>query len=88
MSKRTFFKTVITVEVLSEGPFQFESLEGVAYAIQEGDCSGQYWTEEQVELGRREFVAALEKQQSGPGFFFLDENGDDTDGVDGEEDEE
>lgn len=41
MTDRTFFKTTITVHVLSEGaPLEWDDLGDVAYAISEGDCVG------------------------------------------------
>ena len=40
MSQRKFYKTTLRVVVLSEEPFEWDNLSGVAYAITDGDCSG------------------------------------------------
>lgn len=41
MTSRTFFKTTITIHVLSEGaPLEWDDLGDVAYAISEGGCVG------------------------------------------------
>lgn len=42
MSKRIFYKTTVTVEVLHEEPLNFDTLEDLHYAITYGDCSGEF----------------------------------------------
>jgi hypothetical protein len=41
-SGKTFYRTLIEVEVLSEEPVEFDSLEDVHNAIVDGDCSGKW----------------------------------------------
>jgi len=77
--ERKFYKTVITVEVLSEGPYEFVSLRQVVDDITDGDCSGKIEDGESVELSREDFVAACEAQGSDPEFFSLDADGNDID---------
>lgn len=73
MSK--FFKTTITIEILSEQKFNNTNLEDIAYAITEGDCSGKVEVTGYQELTSKEAAAALLAQGSDPEFFGLDENG-------------
>ncbi|MBA2681101.1 MAG: hypothetical protein H0U76_22225 [Ktedonobacteraceae bacterium] len=85
--KRTFYRNIITVEVLSEEPLSGnESLSDIEYLINEGPCSGKVETttdNEQVD-GRR-MAPLLQDQGSDTEFFGLDEQGRD---VDGDEEEE
>ena len=48
---RKFYRTLIQVEVLSEEPFECESLEDVHDAITTGDCSGKYGIVSVEEVG-------------------------------------
>ena len=86
-SKRTFYRTVKTIEVLSEEPLSGdESLSDIAYLIGPGPCSGKVETttsNEQVD-GRR-MAQLLDAQGSDTEFFGLDEQGRD---VDNDEEEE
>lgn len=79
MGKRTFNKTVIEVVVLSEGPYDPESLEDVAYDIVNGDCSGGWTITETEELNEAQVAEELKKQDSDPSFLL---------GPDWEEDED
>lgn len=73
---RKFFKTEIAVVVLSEDvPIEFDSLKEVDNAITTGDCSGQYTVTSQKEVPAKEMVKLLAEQGSEPGFFRLDEDG-------------
>jgi hypothetical protein len=76
MTERTFFRTKIVVEVLSEYDPHFSSLGDVAYAIEDGDCSGN-WDESTEEINGFECAVALLEQESDPSFFFLTEDGED-----------
>jgi hypothetical protein len=78
MSKRKFYKTVLKVVVLSEEPFEWDSLEGVATAITDGGCSGDVKEVGSVLMSGREAAKALMDQGSDPGFFRLDEDGEDV----------
>lgn len=71
-----FWKTTITVIVLSEGDEpNFSSLNQVAYEIEEGDCSG-HWSEASTEISAQDMADELYKQGSEPGFLGIqvDEN--------------
>lgn len=78
-SKRKFYRTVLQVEILSEAPFAFETLQDVAYQITDGPCSGDIteiaWNE--VKTGP-EMAELLQAQRSDPEFFQLTVNGEDT----------
>lgn len=72
-----FWKTTITVTVLSEGDEpSFDSLGQVAYEIEDGDCSG-HWSEDRVEISAQDMADELYKQGSEPGFLGIgvDEDG-------------
>ena len=75
MSKKKFHRTVIQVVVLSEEPFNCESLEGINYAITDGDCVGTVETKSAKELTGRQMANALYAAGSEPGFFGLDDDG-------------
>jgi hypothetical protein len=79
MSDRTFYRTVVTVEVLSEDPLNFDTLEDLHHAITTGDCSGRYETTKTETLNGKDTAAGLIAQGSDPGFFQLDEEGNDCD---------
>ena len=76
---RKFYKTIIQVEVLSEGPYEFKSLKGLVYDIDQGDCSGVSGVKSSKALPRKKFVEAVQEQDSDPDFFQLDDNGKDLD---------
>lgn len=64
-------KTTIVVEVLSKGPFAFESLEEVHEAITDGDCSGS-WTSSERRLTPSQMRTALAAQGSDEDFITSD----------------
>lgn len=75
MTKK-FFKTLFTVEVLSEDePVTNLGLEDIARAIYEGDCSGVTQLSSVQELTPKEMAVALKTQGSDPGFFGLTDGG-------------
>ena len=77
-SPRKFYRQVFEIEVLIEGePLQSPNLEEIRYQITEGHCSGV--VEETVcrEVTSREMASLLWAQGSDPGFFMLDEDGND-----------
>ena len=89
ISKRTFYRTVIQVVVLSENPYNETDLEQIAYDIKEGDQSGQVTiTSANEEMNSKTAVALLKEQGSEPSFFMLDDQGNDihSDDEDDEED--
>lgn len=77
MTTRKFYKTKIVVEVLSEAPVNFDSLEEVAYSITDGGCSGQWNVVKTTELNGKQIVKALDAQGSASEFFMLDDKGND-----------
>lgn len=80
VSKRKFYKNVLTVEVLSEEPISGHlSLKDIEYMITDGDCSGDIKWKPQVVLNGKKCADALSGQGSEPGFFRLDDEGNDTD---------
>ena len=77
-SKRRFHRTLIQVEVLSEEPYNPESLAEVANDIVQGDCSGKWDVKLQTEVTGRTMAKLLQDQGSDPEFFMLTEDGEDT----------
>jgi len=76
---RKFYKTTYTLEVLSEEPINPNvSLEDLHYMITDGDCSGVVHMDNSEEVDGKTMAELLMKQQSDPGFFMLNENGDDV----------
>ena len=74
-----FYRTRLTIDILSEDtPFN-GSLEDAAYAISEGDCVGGPTTLEPTELTGKQAADALYEFASEPAFFRLDDDGEDTD---------
>lgn len=71
MSQR-FFKTTITVEIISEEcPVSELGLADIAHQITDGDCSGEITRTEVVRLTPGQAAQALIDQGSEPGFFGL-----------------
>lgn len=79
MTNRKFYKTVITVEVLSEDPYQFENLSELAYDVDEGDCSGKTTIEKTEEVDGATMALLLAAQGSDSEFFRIDDEGNDID---------
>lgn len=67
------YKTIIKIEVLSNGPYAPENIENIAHDIIEGDCSGTWDIESEESLSELEMAAALQKQGSDPGFLLGDD---------------
>jgi len=63
------YRTIIKIEILSEGPYDPDDISSVAYDIVEGDCSGSWEIESSETLTELEMAAALEKQGSDPSFI-------------------
>ncbi len=81
MTKRKFYKTVISIEVLSEDEFVSDnmSLQDIAYAVTEGDCSGRWETKSVKILNGKQAAKALLKQGTDPEFFWLTKDGEEID---------
>lgn len=78
-SDRKFYRSVFTVEVLSEAPLPSDlRLSEVAFQICDGDWSGHTDEDLNQEVDGPQMAKLLEAQGSEPGFFQLDENGNDV----------
>ena len=73
--ERKFYRTKIMVEVLSQDPYDPDTINQIAYDIAEGDCSREWDIEETQELTAKECAEALIAQGSDPEFFGIDEKG-------------
>lgn len=69
----SYYKTRIVVTVLSDGPYNPDTIHDLAYDITEGECSGDYKVESSEELTREEMAEALEAQGSDPAFLLGEE---------------
>lgn len=77
-SKRKFYRTVIEYEVFSEEPIDdHASLADIAHECDHGDWSGQYIRVESKQVNGPEVAKGLQGQGSDPGFFQLDDEGND-----------
>lgn len=76
-SSRTFYRTLVLVEILSEEPYEPGSLAGVARDIVEGDCSGETHFCASQPISGAHAALLLLAQGSDPEFFKLDEQGND-----------
>lgn len=74
-SKRTFYRYVYRLEMLSEEPRPALSLADIAYEIHDGGCVGSFAEEAVEEVNGYEMAQLLLEFGSEPGFFQLDEQG-------------
>lgn len=75
---RKFYKTTITLEVLSEDPVPDPiDIDSIAYEITDGGYSGYIRSMESEEVDGPKMAELLRSQFSEPGFFDLDEDGSD-----------
>jgi len=67
-----FWKTIVTVEVLTRGKTapEYDSLDAIAYDITNGEASG-YFTVERDEVSPDRMIHPLEAQGSDPSFLGL-----------------
>lgn len=72
---KKFFKTTITIEILSEKKYNSTDLEKIAYDITDGDCSGVVNVTGYDELTPEQAAKALLAQGSDPEFFGLSVDG-------------
>lgn len=78
MTTRKFFKTVITIEVLSENEIPpWMEVSNIIYECNNGDFSMRQLPDKTTELNGEQAAKELKKQHSGPEFFSLDEKGND-----------
>jgi hypothetical protein len=73
----TLYRTVFSVEVLSDYEVAGQDIEEIAYQIKDGDCSGKLISVVQEELTKQEMAEALRGQGSDPAFLL----GEDDDGL-------
>ena len=79
-SNRKFYKTAVTVTILSEEPLgRGVELDDIAHQITHGDWSGEVSIGSSREVTGRQMAALLTAQGSDPGFFRLDAEGNDAD---------
>lgn len=70
MPKNSYFRTLVTVEILSNDPYTGdESLSEIANAITYGSDSGLVTIHKSVSLSKQKMQKALEKQGSDPTFL-------------------
>ena len=80
MKKKTIYRTVIEVEVLSENPIGEADMETIVTQTMDGDWSGKNVTKIQDQkLTGKKAVKAIENQGSDTEFFNMDENGNEID---------
>ena len=77
MTKRKFYKTIIEVEVLSQEPFRYDTIDDIANAIS-NECSGQLINKGEKVLNGKQASKALMNQKSDPELFCLDKDGNDS----------
>jgi len=78
-SDRKFYKTTVTVTILSEEPIsRGVELNDIAHQITLGDWSGEVDVGSPREVTARQVAALLKEQGSDPGFFTLDSDGNDA----------
>jgi hypothetical protein len=73
-----FYRSVVTVEVLSDEPLDFEDLLDLHYLVTDGPCSGD-WHIETEEVSREKMRVLLENQRSDPAFLLGEEWEEDQD---------
>jgi len=64
-----YYKTEIRVEVLTDGPFEWDTLENVAYAITHGSASGLVYEWDYYRLTEEELVEECDKHGTDPTYF-------------------
>lgn len=77
-STRTFHRYVFHYEVLSEEPLGSVSLSDIDQLCDSGPCAGRFLDTTHKELTAKQAVNALYKTGSEPGFFQLNDKGEDN----------
>lgn len=72
---KTFWRTVVQVEVLSEDTPWDGELTNLAIDVIDGECSGQMTIKKLEEVPAEKMAKLLIKQGSDAGFFGLNEDG-------------
>lgn len=80
MTDQKFYKTTYKIVVLSQEPLPPDmSLKDIDYAITFGECSGEVGLVQEEIMNGEQAAKALIAQGSDPGFFGLDDEGNDSD---------
>lgn len=79
MSEKEYYRTVFFVEVLSEDPYNPNSLAAIARDILDGGMVGNWGEEYRLVLTGKEMADNLTQLGSEPGFFRLDKDGEKID---------
>lgn len=66
-------RTILVIEVLTEDPFEFDSWEGLAYAVTEGHASGAVLSETGSQVSDEAMRGLLLAQNSDPEFLLGEE---------------
>jgi hypothetical protein len=69
--KKRYYRTVVQVEILSQTPYEFQTLEHLAADLTDGDCSGQVKVVSSQVVNGKQMAKLLFKQGSDPEFFSL-----------------
>ena len=69
MTTPRYFRTLYTLEVLSDREISNLDMEQIAYEIRDGDCSGAFKFVEQKEVSADEMAKLLFAQGSDPDFL-------------------
>jgi len=77
-SERTFYKTIVQFEILSEEPVEQVDLETMHYQVTEGHWSGRFLETTEEVLDGPAAAKALQAQGSDPEFFNLNSDGEDV----------
>ena len=83
MTERKFYKTTVTIEILSEDEPWDGTLEWLSYDISEGEYVGAGEWRKSEEVTAERMVTLLEEAGSDAGFFGLDEREPEVHDVDG-----
>lgn len=75
LDDRTFYKTVIQIEILSEGPFVWDELDDIHAEIMDGAASGRIEEVSQEELTLEELEEECNKHHTDSEFFLGEEDG-------------
>lgn len=79
MTQRKFYKTLITIEVLSEDPIPDDmNIAQIAFEASDGDYSMSDGMRIETVLTGKAAADALQEQGSDPGFFKLTDDGNDV----------
>jgi hypothetical protein len=71
----SYFRTIVEIEILSEDDPWDGELSDLLNDITDGDCSGTMKIKSNEEVTPRRMARLLQAQDSDPGFFGLDANG-------------